>query len=135
MTRSYHELRRLETFEDRFQYLRLQGDVGAETFGFDRWINQEFYCSHEWKRVRNEVIVRDNGCDLGIPGLEIFKSPVIHHLNPMTVEQISHGEEAILNPDNLITTTLDTHNAIHYGRVELISRRPIERTPGDTRLW
>jgi hypothetical protein len=133
--RSYHELRRLETFFERYEYLSLKGQVGISTFGFDRWINQRFYTSREWKNVRNEVILRDNSCDLGIPGYEIFSDLLVHHMNPVSVDSIVHGEEWILNPEYLITTSLLTHNAIHYGDKRLLPRGPIERKRGDTKLW
>ena len=133
--RSYRELRRLETFFDRFEYLSLKGTVGQDTFGFDRWINQRFYRSYEWKRARNHVIVRDNGCDLGIEGHEIYTDLLVHHMNPISMQDIQHGEEWILDPNYLITTSLQTHNAIHYGDVSLLPRGPIERQPGDTKLW
>jgi hypothetical protein len=134
-TRSYSELRRLATFEERFDYLSLKGEVGRATFGFDRWLNQRFYRSWEWQHVRNLVIYRDNGCDLGIPGYEIHAQLMVHHMNPVTPEDLQKGEEWILDPEYLITTTHRTHNAIHYGDQTLIRRGPVERRPGDTRLW
>lgn len=133
--RTYSDLRRLETFEERFDYLNLGGLVGEATFGFDRWINQEFYRSIEWKNIRDHVIVRDEGCDLGIRGLEIHGGILIHHINPMSSEDIVHGETWILDPEYLITTTQDTHNAIHYGNKSSLKLPFVERTPGDTRLW
>lgn len=133
--RSYRELRRFGTFIDRFEYLSLKGNVGESTFGFDRWINQRFYRSHEWKRVRNYVIVRDNGCDLGIEGHEIHTDLLVHHMNPVSLDDIRHGEEWILDPNYLITTSLATHNAIHYGDEKLLPKGPIVRQPGDTKLW
>lgn len=133
--RSYSELRRLESFDDRFDYLMLGGEVGAATFAFDRWINQEFYTSREWKRARRDVISRDEGRDLGIIGREINGGLVVHHMNPMTPEDIIHGEEWILNPEFLITTTQDTHNAIHYGNRASLREPYVERAPGDTSLW
>lgn len=135
MIRKYSELKRLETFEDRFRYLSLKGYVGEATFGFDRWINQEFYRSREWRRLRDEVIVRDEGCDLGIPGYEIHDRLLVHHVNPMLPEDIRHGYESILDPQYLITTTHRTHNAIHYGDERLLPRQLIVRRPGDTKLW
>lgn len=132
---TYSELRRLRTFEDRFDYLKLKGVVGASTFGFDRWINQHFYKSHEWRNTRNSVIVRDNGCDLGVIGYEIFADLIVHHMNPITPEDIDNGESWILDPEFLITTSLNTHNAIHYGDERLLPRGPIVRQPGDTQLW
>lgn len=135
MIRTYRELRRFETLEERFKYLALRGTVGHSTFGYDRWINQEFYTSREWRNVRHEVIVRDEGCDLGVPGYEIHKGLAIHHMNPMTVEDIAHGNDDILNPEFLITVSHRTHNAIHYGDEGLLPRPLIERTSGDTKLW
>lgn len=133
--RTYSDLCLLETFEDRFDYLRIGGSVGHSTFGFDRWINQQFYSSWEWKNVRQRVIIRDNGCDLGIPGYEINGGLLIHHINPMDSDDIIHGEEWILNPEFLITTTQNTHNAIHYGDRSLLHVPYTPRSPGDTRLW
>ena len=134
-TRTFSELSHIPSFEGRFQYLKLGGNVGRETFGFDRYINQRFYSSFEWKRVREEVIVRDNGCDLGVPGYEIHGGLLIHHINPMTADDVSHGEDWILDPEFLITTTHNTHNAIHYGTDTLLPKVAIAREPGDTRLW
>lgn len=134
-TRRYSELRRLDTFEDRYKYLVLKGQVGAATFGFDRYINQQFYRSREWRRLRDEVIVRDNGCDLGIAGYEIHEGLLVHHVNPMLLDDIRHGDDAILDPEYLITTTLKTHNAIHYGDERLIPKQLVERRRGDTKLW
>lgn len=133
--RSYLQLRQLETFLERFEYLSLKGQVGVHTFGFDRWMNQEFYHSYEWKTVRRQVIIRDLGCDLGVDGYEIHGDLLIHHINPLTPEDLHNGAELALDMDNLITTSHQTHNAIHYGDESLLSRLPIERIPGDTRLW
>lgn len=133
--RTYTELSRLSTFEDRYQYLKLKGVVGENTFGFDRWINQEFYRSRQWKSIRDSVIVRDNGCDLGVPGFEIHRGLLVHHMNPVSMDDIIHGEEWILNPDFLITTSHRTHNAIHYGDESLLPREPVVRRSGDTTLW
>jgi hypothetical protein len=136
-TRTYTELRRLTTFEERFAYLDLRGQVGVATFGFDRWINQQFYRSHEWRVLREEVIARDGACDLGIPGYEIRGrgSLLVHHMNPVTPEDLKHGADWILDPQYLITTTRRTHNAIHYGDDSLLPKPPVERRPGDTKLW
>lgn len=134
-TKRYAELRRFETFEERFEYLRLHGDVGRSTFGFDRWINQQFYRSREWKQARDFVIVRDNGCDLGVPDYEIHGELLIHHINPIVADDILHGEEWIFNPEYLITTTHNTHNAIHYSDASLLPRIVVARQPGDTKLW
>lgn len=133
--RSYRDLRRIDSFEERFDYLSLSGRVGESTFGFDRYINQQFYTSRQWRQVRELVIVRDLGCDLGIDGYEIHEKIYIHHMNPMTVEDIEHGESSILDPDFLISTTHRTHNAIHYGDKSLLVQPLTERRPGDTRLW
>lgn len=135
MIRTYSELRRLNTFEERFRYLALHGNVGASTFGFDRYINQQFYTSREWRQVRNHVISRDQGCDLGVEGYDIFNRLVIHHMNPMVPDDITHGESHILDPEVLITTTHRTHNAIHFGDERLLPRPLIERRRGDTKLW
>lgn len=133
--RRYSELRRLDTFEDRFEYLKLGGSVGYSTFGFDRHVNQAFYTSSEWRNVRRQVILRDKGCDLGVPGYEINGALLIHHINPMDVDDVIHQEEWILDPEFLITTTHNTHNAIHYGDISLLPTKLVERTRGDTRLW
>jgi len=125
----------IETFEDRFDYLSLNGQVGRATFGFDRYLNQNFYTSREWRRVRNFVIDRDQGCDLGILGYEIFANLVIHHMNPMTVDDVIHKNDDILDPEFLITTTHNTHNAIHYGDAQSLPRVHKPRLPGDTKLW
>jgi len=125
----------LETFEDRYFYLELKGTLGASTFGFDRWVNQRFYKSREWLSAREQVIVRDNGCDLGIPGFEIYSGLLVHHMNPISVDDLEHGEDWIIDPEYLITTSLQTHNAIHYGDVTLLPRGPVERKSGDTTLW
>jgi hypothetical protein len=113
----------------------LHGLVGHATFGFDRWLNQQFYTSRSWHRARNQVILRDYSCDLGIVGYDIHVNLVVHHMNPMTPDDITNGEEWILDPEFLITTTLCTHNAIHYGDASLLPSLPAERQPGDTTLW
>jgi hypothetical protein len=133
--RTYSKLSRLETFEERFQYLKLQGITGIATFGFDRWINQRFYKSREWRSVRNEIIIRDDSCDLGIPGYEIHFGLLVHHMNPLSLTDLEHGDEWIIDPNFLITTTLRTHNAIHYGNISLLPRNPVVRKAGDTTLW
>lgn len=136
MIRTYTELSRLKTFDERFEYLQLKGIVGRETFGFDRIFNQKFYTSDEWHRVRDEVIVRDNGCDLGVKGFEIFgRRIIIHHINPITMDDIANGSSILLDPENLITTIHPTHNAIHYGDKRLLIRAPIERRKYDTCPW
>lgn len=134
-TRTYTELSKLETFEDRYKYLRLGGNVGEETFGFDRFLNQTFYKSPEWKKVRDYVILRDNGCDLGIPGREIHGKVLIHHMNPIGAKDILNRTEYLLDPEYLITTVHDTHNAIHYGDESLLPQEPIVRTKNDTCPW
>lgn len=133
--RRYSELKRLETLEERFAYLQLRGSVGSETFGFDRYLNQDFYSSWEWKKARVDVIARDLGCDLGLEGYEIFDKVYVHHMNPISVSDITHFNEEILNPEYLICVTHRTHNAIHYGDERLLPRGPIVRRPGDTKLW
>jgi hypothetical protein len=133
--RTYSELHRLDTFEERYHYLRLGGLLGLRTFGFDRWVNQRFYKSQEWKSTRNLIILRDNGCDLGVLGYEIHSGLLIHHMNPISLDEIKHGDESIIDPNFLITTSLRTHNAIHYGDEDLLPRGPIERKSGDTTLW
>ena len=133
--RTYSELRRFDTFEERYEYLRLGGGVGESTFGFDRYINQQFYRSTLWKQVRNQVIVRDNGCDLGILDYPINGSLLVHHINPMSVDDLIHHEEWVLNPEYLITTTHDTHNANHYGDQSLLKKPFTPRQMGDTKLW
>lgn len=133
--RRYSELIQHGTFQERFDYLRLYGSVGRETFGFDRWLNQKFYTSREWKDVRNFVIVRDEGWDLGVKSYMIAHNPVIHHINPVRVEDLSEKADWILDPEYLITTTHKTHNAIHYGVEDLAPFTLVERSPGDTTLW
>jgi hypothetical protein len=135
MMKTFTEMSRFNTFEERFEYLRLRGAVGRSTFGFDRYINQQFYRSREWKQARDFVIVRDNGCDLGFPGYEIGGALLIHHINPMTVDDVVHAEDWIFNPEYLITTTHNTHNAIHYSDASLLPKVVIARQSGDTKLW
>lgn len=133
--RSYSELIRYSSFEDRYEYLRLRSSVGEVTFGFDRWINQNFYRSSEWKRVRDIVIVRDLGMDLGVTGHDIFEKIIIHHMNPIRLEDLDDSDPDILDPEYLITTCHNTHNAIHYGDATLLPQPVVERRPGDTKLW
>lgn len=135
MTKTYSELRQFDNFDERFEYLKLNGQVGRATFGFDRWVNQKFYTSYEWKRARDLVIMRDDGCDLGIPGYEINAEILIHHMNPMSMDDIIHREEWIFDPNYLITTTKSTHNAIHYGSENPYPKTVISRNPNDTKLW
>lgn len=136
--RTYSELSRLKTFDKRFDYLKLDGIVGAQTFGFDRWLNQEFYRSKEWKDVRRFVILRDNGCDLGVDGYEIQGKILVHHINPIKAEDIINVTAYLLNPDYLISTSDSTHNALHYGDPNLLKVAPVyfaERKPNDTCPW
>lgn len=135
MIRTYSELQRFSTFEERFKYLSLKGQVGEETYGFDRWINQQFYRSREWKQVRNRIIVRDSGCDLGIAGREIRDHIIIHHMNPILIDDIRDSSKYLLDPEYLICTCHTTHEAIHYGDEKLLISDPIERKPGDTCPW
>lgn len=135
MIRTYTELSKLTTFKERYRYLRLGGSVGEETFGFQRWLNQEFYHSDEWLRFRDKIIFRDNGCDLGVEGFAIYSSVIIHHLNPITYDDILNRNPMILDPENVISTKLSTHNAIHYGDESLLVQMPIERSKNDTCPW
>lgn len=133
--KTYSELILLPTFEERFKYLQLNGRVGDDTFGFDRYINQNFYRSAEWKRIRDLVIMRDNGCDLALEGYEIYGRILIHHMNPITVKDVELSTEYLMNPEYLICVTHNTHNAIHYGDEKLINKGPIVRTKNDTCPW
>lgn len=133
--RRYSELIKLSTFEERFKYLQLNGSVGKDTFGFDRYINQNFYMSQEWKKIRDIVIIRDYGCDLGIEDREIFGKIIIHHMNPICLDDIRNVSDYLTNPEYLICTTHQTHNAIHYGDENLLFRDPIERMKNDTCPW
>ena len=133
--RTYSELITLPTFEERFRYLQLEGKVGEDTFGHDRYLNQMFYTSDEWRRIRRDVIVRDNGCDLGIQDREIHGLIIIHHMNPITVEDIINRSEFLLNPEYLISTVKNTHDAIHFSDERILITDPIERRPNDTCPW
>ena len=133
--RSYSQLRRISDFNERFEYLALRGVVGDRTFGFDRYMNQKFYTSTQWRNVRDHVIVRDLGCDLGVVGFEIHDRIYIHHLNPMTADDLKDGVDSVLDPEYLIATTHKTHNAIHYGDASLLAKPFVERRRGDTKLW
>lgn len=133
--KTYSELSKLTTFEERYRYLRLGGRVGEETFGFDRWINQMFYKDPEWLKIRDEVIIRDNGCDLGIEGREIYSRIIVHHMNPITKADILDRSEFLLNPEYLICTVKNTHDAIHYGDENLLITLPMERSANDTCPW
>lgn len=131
----YSELIQFNTFEERYRYLKLDGRVGEDTFGFDRYLNQIFYRSQKWKRIRNEVIIRDNGCDLGMEGHEIHGRVLIHHMNPITLKDIERESEFLLDPEYLISTIHNTHNAIHYGDEKLLVVAPIVRARNDTCPW
>lgn len=133
--KTYSELSTFDTFEDRFQYLRLDGIVGEETFGFDRYLNQILYQSKEWKRCRRDIIIRDEGCDLGCEGFEVHGRILIHHINPITVDDIVNRNPKVFDPENLILTSHNTHNAIHYGDENLLIKVPIERSKNDTCPW
>lgn len=133
--RTYSELIKMDSFQDRFEYLKLDGRVGQDTFGFDRIFNQMFYRSKEWKHIRHLIIARDNGCDLGIPGYELHGRILIHHMNPITLDDIQHSSDFLLNPEYLICVSHDTHNAIHYGNDKTIFKGLVERRPNDTCPW
>lgn len=134
--RTYSELSKLKTFRERYEYLKLDGTVGEETFGFDRYINQMFYKSEEWKRIRNYVITRDNGCDLGMQDRKIVDSVIlVHHMNPITKEDIINKNEILLDPEYLITTIKPTHDAIHYGDESLLAEDLVIRSKNDTCPW
>lgn len=135
MLKSYSELIELESFEERFRYLKLSGMVAHETFGGHRYVNQALYRSPEWKRTKNNIILRDYGCDLGVPGYEIHEKFIIHHINPITLEQIVNRDPIIFDPENLITTRLITHNAIHYADESILCIRPTERSANDQCPW
>jgi hypothetical protein len=135
MIRTYLELIQHSNFEDRYHYLALRGEVGSATFGFDRWLNQQFYTSRQWRNLRQHIIVRDDGCDLGVPEYEILDRPIIHHMNPLTVDDIVHGTDEALDPEYLILVSHRTHNAIHYGDESLLPKPVVSRRPGDTQLW
>ena len=133
--RTYNELMLLPTFEERFEYLKLSGRVGEETFGFDRWLNQKFYRSAEWKHLRDQVIIRDNGCDLGVEGREIYGKILIHHMNPITKKDILDRTDLLLNPMYLISVTKQTHDAIHYSDESILMNDLIVRSRNDTCPW
>ena len=133
--RTYSELITIPTFEERYKYLKIGGKVGEETFGFERYLNQEFYKSNEWQSIRRQVIVRDLGCDLGIEGREIHGKIIVHHMNPITIDDIIEASDFLLNPEYLICTLKSTHDAIHYGDESLLIKAPVERTKNDTCPW
>ena len=135
MIRTYSELRTYKTFIDRYNYLKLRGSVGVETFGFDRYLNQVLYRSRRWRRTRDGIILRDNGCDLGVEGYDIYDKIIIHHMNPLTIEDIENDIDDIYDPEFLISVSFNTHQAIHYGDENLLPKEPIERKPYDTCPW
>ena len=135
MNRTYRECMQLQTFQERYRYLQIGGRVGKETFGFDRYLNQMLYRTPEWKRFRRDMIVRDNGCDLGCEGYEIYGNVLVHHINPITVEDVINRNPCIFDPNNVICTSLNTHNAIHYGDETLLITEPVVRKPNDTCPW
>jgi hypothetical protein len=135
INRTYQELRRLKTFEERYKYLKLKGIVGENTFGFNRYLNQLVYTSKRWKQTRDKVIIRDKACDLGVEGYEIYDCIVIHHLNPITIEDIELDRDIIYDPELLICTSSNTHKAIHFGNESLLPKPLIERRPNDTCPW
>lgn len=135
MLRNYTELSKLKTFEERYKYLRLEGVVAEETFGYERYFNQKFYKSKEWKRLRDYVIMRDRGCDLGVEDREIIGEwIIIHHMNPVTLDDIKNATDILLDPEYLICTVHNTHNAIHYGTEDLLMLNT-ERKKNDTCPW
>lgn len=133
--RTYSELITLPTFEERYQYLQIGGKVGADTFGYDRYLNQILYSSNEWKTFRRDIIIRDNGCDLAMPGYDVNYRVLVHHLNPITVEDVLNRDPRIFDPENVITTCHNTHQAIHYGNEDMLIRAPAERSRNDTCPW
>ena len=133
--KTYSELSQLPTFKERYRYLKLNGQVGESTFGFDRYLNQVFYRSQKWKFIRDQVIIRDNGCDLGVDGHDIHGRVLIHHMNPITIDDIRNESDFLLDPEFLICVTHNTHNAIHYGDESLLITTPVERTKNDTCPW
>lgn len=134
--KNYNELSNINSYDDRFKYLSLKGNVGSDTFGFDRHLNQDFYKSKEWKQIRNQVIIRDNGCDLGVKGKKIYGKIYVHHMNPIEKKDIVDSTEYLLNPDFLICTSKETHDAIHYGNEEYLKRNEVHvRKKNDTCPW
>lgn len=133
--KSFRELTKLRTFEERYEYLKLGGKVGEITFGYDRYVNQLLYRSKEWRKVRNEIIIRDDGCDLGVDGYEIKSGIIIHHINPLSLQDIEECRACVFDPENLICVSHSTHQAIHYSNDNLIPHRLVERRPNDTCPW
>lgn len=137
LIKTYSEMKHFSSFEDRFEYLKLSGGkVGEDVFGHARYLNQKFYHSKEWKDRKREIIVRDNGCDLGVEGYEILGKIIIHHINPLSIEDlVDYNPEKVLHPENLICVSPLTHEAIHYSDISILPKLPKERKPGDTKLW
>lgn len=134
--KSYAELSSINSYEDRYNYLKVNSSVGSETFGFDRYLNQKFYRSKEWERVRNEVIVRDNGCDMGLKDYPISGEFLIHHINPITLDDVKNNSDSLLDPNNLVLVSKQTHNAIHFGDDTIVKEKKVtERAPFDTCPW
>ena len=135
MIRTYSELRRLKTFEERYRYLRIAGRVGVDTFGYDRYLNQLLYMSKRWRRTRDSIIIRDDGCDLSHEDYEIYGKIIVHHMNPITIEDIEQDRDEVYDPNLLVSTSFDTHNAIHFGNESLLPKLPIIRRRNDTCPW
>lgn len=135
MFKTYSELIQFSSFKDRFDYLKLNGSVGGETFGYDRYLNQALYGSYEWRKFRRDIIARDKGCDLGVDGFDIKSRLIVHHINPITLDQIEVRDSIIFDPNNVICVSHNTHEAIHYGDESLLPKDPIMRFSGDTKLW
>lgn len=135
LIKTYRELSQLHTFEERFHYLDLRGVVGNSTFGMDRYLNQVLYHSREWRRIRDQIIIRDNACDLGILDREIFDQIIIHHLNPITMDNIERGDDCVYDSNNLICTSHNTHNSLHFGSDKTLIKLSKTRSKGDTKLW
>ena len=135
MIKTHRELLRFKTFEERYNYLRLSSSIGQPTFGYDRYLNQMLYGSQKWKRTRDNIIIRDDGCDLGDGGYRIHGRIIVHHMNPITIEDVEEDRDVVYDPDGLICTTHNTHNAIHYGDASLLPQLPNERRPNDTCPW
>ena len=135
LSKTYSELIKLPTFDERFEYLKLGGAVGEDTFAHHRYLNQALYRSEEWKRCRRQIIIRDNGCDLACEGFEIPVRILIHHINPITIDDVLHRRSIVFDPENLITTSHQTHNAIHYGNIDLLATSPVVRQKNDTCPW
>ena len=133
--KSYSELMLLKTFEERYEYLRLDGIIGEYTFGSHRYLNQKFYNTPEWRKFRNEIIVRDNGCDMGLAGYDIYGRIHVHHINPITIDEVVNNTPSLFDPENVVCVSLGTHNAIHYGDESLLFVELVERKPNDTRPW